>query len=78
MQQIYLEMIELSQDPNLNLYIAICAGISTTLFLAALFLAIGGQLRSTNQKTAGGEISRDSQPVTSFKALEESAATYTI
>jgi hypothetical protein len=78
MQQIYLEMLELSQDPNLNLYIAICAGISATLFLAASFIAIGGQLKSTNKKISGGEISRNNQPVTSFKALEESAATYTI
>ncbi|WP_019500565.1 hypothetical protein [Pseudanabaena sp. PCC 6802] len=78
MQQIYLEMLELSQDPNLNLYIAICAGISATLFLAASFIAIAKQFKSTNKKLAGGEISRDRQQVASFNALEESTATYSI
>jgi hypothetical protein len=75
MQQVYLEMLELSQNPNLNLYIAICAGISATLFLVAFFIAIRGQqLKSASKTLAGGKISHSSQNVPSFKALEKSPA----
>ena len=61
MHQIYLEMLELSQDPNLNLYVGVCAGISVTLFAIAFFLNIREQLRARRARLADNKIALEIQ-----------------
>jgi hypothetical protein len=74
MQKIYLEMIELSQDPNLNLYIGICAGISFTLFITAFFLNIREQHRARSASLAERKLALEIQYKSSQREVKEVAS----
>jgi hypothetical protein len=74
MQKIYLEMIELSQDPNLNLYIGICAGISFTLFTTAFFLNVREQRRARSASLAEHKLALEVQYKSSQQEVKEVAA----
>jgi hypothetical protein len=68
MQEIYesvnSSMLELSNDPNLNLYILICAGISLSCFAIAAVFAINGKL------IPSGNVASDAEPSESEHEFE--------
>jgi hypothetical protein len=74
MHQIYLEMLELSQDPNLNLYIGVCAGISVTLFAIAFFLNMREQLRSRRSSLADHKVALEIQYQSDHQEIKEVAS----
>jgi hypothetical protein len=74
MHQIYLEMLELSQDPNLNLYIGVCAGISVTLFATAFFLNMREQLRARRSSLAENKVALEIQYQSNHQEIKEVAS----
>jgi hypothetical protein len=74
MHQIYLEMLELSQDPNLNLYIGIFAGISVTLFATAFFLNMRDQLRARRSNLADHKVALEIQYQSNHQEIKEVAS----
>lgn len=74
MHQIYLEMLELSQDPNLNLYVGVCAGISVTLFAIAFFLNIREQLKASRSSFAENKIALEIQYKSNHQEIKETAS----
>ncbi|CAN1210020.1 hypothetical protein TUMEXPCC7403_07480 [Tumidithrix helvetica PCC 7403] len=60
-QPVYLSMLELSNHPNLNLYILISAGISLSCFATAIVLAMKGKLLSTQNVRVSAQ--SDSEPI---------------
>ncbi len=74
MHKIYLDMLELSQDPNLNLYIGVCAGISATLFATAFFLNIREQLRNRRSSLAEHKVALEIQYQSDRQEIKEVAS----
>lgn len=74
MQKIYSDMLELSQDPNLNLYIGVCAGISVTLFAIAIFLNVREQRRSRSASLVEHKLALEVQYKSSQQEVKEVAA----
>ncbi len=74
MQKIYSEMLEVSQDPNLSLYIGICAGISVTLFTIAFLIKIREQQSARKASLAQRKLSLEIHYKSSQQEVKEVAS----
>jgi hypothetical protein len=74
MHKIYLDMLELSQDPNLNLYIGVCAGISICLFATAFSLNVREKLRARRSRLVENKIALENQYNSNHQEIKEVAS----